>query len=182
MNRPSYKLISFPGKIHLITSDQELLVAARDLSSASELGFDTETRASFKKGEVYKVALLQLATQNDAYLIRLHGINQFDSIKSIFENPNILKVGLAIKDDLKILQKIFKFVPQNFAELQSIAKQKGLQNMGLKGMTEEVLNFSLSKKAKISNWESPVLTKEQILYAATDAWIGLQLYQKMSKS
>lgn len=179
-NKIAYQRINFPGKIHLISNDQELADIISNLRSAEILGFDTETRASFKVGEVYKVALLQLATETDAVLIRLHGINHFESIKNILENPNVLKVGVAIRDDLKSLQKIFKFVPENFIELQTVAKEKGLKNMGLRGMTEEVLQASLSKKAKISNWEVRTLSAEQIKYAATDAWIGLKLYQKLT--
>src|SRR5687767_8012288 len=120
-NKPVFKRIHFQGKIHLINNDQELQNLLPELSSAKELGFDTETRAAFKVGEVYKVALLQLATDTDAYLIRLHGISNFEGIKSIFENPEILKVGVAIRDDLKILQKIFSFTPKNFIELQTLA-------------------------------------------------------------
>ncbi|MBY0555449.1 3'-5' exonuclease domain-containing protein 2 [bacterium] len=174
-------LINFKGKIHLITNDQELSLAATELSSATELGFDTETRASFRKGEVYQVALLQLATNEHAYLIRLHGIKNFEIIKSIFENNKTLKVGVAIRDDIKNLQKLFKFTPQNFVELQDLAKKKGLKNFGLKGMTEEVLSARLSKAAKVTNWEVPKLTDQQILYAATDAWIGLELFRKISQ-
>ncbi|MES3039260.1 MAG: 3'-5' exonuclease [Bdellovibrionota bacterium] len=177
--KPVYPRIQFPGNIHLITNDQELGNIAKELNSAKELGFDTETRASFKVGEVYKVALLQLATETDAYLIRLHGITQFESIKKVFENKEILKVGVAIRDDLRLLQKLVPFTPENFIELQTVAKEKGLQNMGLRGMTEEVLQSSLSKKAKISNWEVKTLTPEMIIYAATDAWIGLKLYRKI---
>ncbi len=178
-NKISYERIRFPGKIHLITNDQELGFVTSRLSTATILGFDTETRASFKVGEVYKVALLQLAMEEDVYLIRLHGITQFEFIKNIFENPQVLKVGVAIRDDLKILQKIFNFTPEHFIDLQSVAKEKGLKNMGLRGMTEEVLQANLSKKAKISNWEAKTLTDDQINYAATDAWIGLKLYQKL---
>lgn len=174
------EFISFPGKIHLITNDQELAQIEDKLCAATELGFDTETRPSFKKGEVYKVALLQLATDNDAFLIRLHGIRQFQIFKKIFENKDVLKVGVAIRDDLKQLQKLFPFLPQNFIELQELAKSKGLQNFGLKGMTEEVLQARLSKKAKTTNWEMPTLTEPQIMYAATDAWVGLLLFRKIS--
>jgi ribonuclease D len=173
----SYKRISFPGKIHLITNDQELATMAPALASTTALGFDTETRASFKVGEVYQVALLQLATEHDAYLIRLHGITKFESIQALFENTQILKVGVAIRDDLKALKKLFHFTPENFIELQHIAKEAKLKNMGLRGMTEEVLQASLSKRAKISNWELRTLSDDQIMYAATDAWIGLKLYQ-----
>jgi ribonuclease D len=179
-NKISYEQIQFPGKIHLITNDDELASVAPALKTARALGFDTETRASFKVGEIYKVALLQLATENDAYLIRLHGVTYFENIKALFEDVNVLKVGVAIRDDLKLLQKLFSFNPQNFIELQSLAKEKGLKNMGLRGMTEEVLQASLSKKAKISNWELKTLSAEQVIYAATDAWIGLKLYHAIS--
>ena len=176
-NKPVFPRIQFPGKIHLITNNHELTAAVPALKAATELGFDTETRASFKVGEVYKVALLQLATETDAFLIRLHGITIFEEIKFIFEDTNTVKVGAALRDDLKGLQKLFPFAPKNFIELQTLAKAKGLQNIGLRGMTEEVLQSSLSKRAKISNWEQPTLTDEQIIYAATDAWIGLKLYK-----
>ncbi|MEQ1722584.1 MAG: 3'-5' exonuclease domain-containing protein 2, partial [Pseudobdellovibrio sp.] len=133
LNNADYKLINFKGKIHLIINNQELANVAAKLSFAKELGFDTETRASFKVGEVYKVALLQLSTNEEAYLIRLHGITEFEIIKNILENKDILKVGVAIRDDLKNLNKLFKFTPQNFIELQDLAKAKGLKNFGLKG-------------------------------------------------
>lgn len=178
---PAFKRITFPGKIHLINTDQELGAMASVIESATALGFDTETRASFKVGEVYQTALIQLATEDEAFLIRLHGLRVFDPIIRVFENPEILKVGAAIRDDLKQLQKLFKFSPQNFIELQSVAKIKGLKNLGLRGMTEEVLQASLSKRAKTSNWETKILTADQIMYAATDAWIGLKLYQEISR-
>jgi ribonuclease D len=179
VNPDNMDLLKYPGQIHLITKDQELAAIAADLSVVKEFGFDTETKPSFKKGEVHKVALLQLATETHAYLIRLHGINQFDVIKNIFENPDVIKVGVAIRDDLKNLQKIFKFEPKNFIELQTLAKARGLQNLGLKGMAEEVLNARLSKGAKLTNWEARELTDQQRMYAATDAWVGLKIFNQI---
>ncbi len=169
--------ISFPGKIHLIRNDGELL--AMNIGTPKELGFDTETRPSFKKGDVFKVALLQLSTETDAYLVRLHYVTQFQVLKSIFENKDIVKVGVAIRDDLRLLQKTFSFIPQNFVELQDLAKVKGLKNFGLKGMTEEVLQASLSKRAKTTNWETHELSDKQKVYAATDAWVGLSIYRNL---
>ena len=171
--------ISFTGKIYLISSDLQLQEVATALIEASAFGFDTETKPTFKKGDVHKVALVQLSTLDSAYLIRLHHITDFDLLKKIFENKAILKVGVAIRDDLKSLQKIFKFEPKGFIELQDVAKEKGLKNFGLKGMTEEVLEATISKGPKMSNWENPQLTEPQLLYAATDAWIGLSLYKKL---
>ncbi len=125
------------------------------------------------------MALLQLATETDAYLIRLHFITQFQTIKDIFENKEIVKVGVAIRDDLKGLQKAFPFAPQGFVELQELAKRKGLQNFGLKGMTEEVLGAALSKRSKLTNWEDRDLSTDQQMYAATDAWVGLAIFRKL---
>jgi ribonuclease D len=175
-----YETISFPGKIHLIITDQELAGVSAELGAAKIFGFDTETRPAFIKGQSFKVALIQLATEENAYLIRLQGITQFQILREVFENPEILKVGAAIRDDLKQLKKTFEFNPQNFIELQTLAKTKGLQNFGLKGMTEEVLHAKLSKRAKTSNWEARTLTDQQLMYAATDAWVGLRLFQTLS--
>ncbi|MDA9189552.1 3'-5' exonuclease domain-containing protein 2 [bacterium] len=172
-------ILSFQGRIHLIRSNKELLSVAEDINSAHILGFDTETRPSFKKGQIYKVALLQLSTQSDAYIIRLHEITNFESLITVFENTEIIKTGVAIRDDIITLQKAFKFEPQNFIELQTLAKKKGLTKFGLKGMSEELLKGTVTKGAKMTNWEAPILTPRQLKYAATDAWIGLKLFEKL---
>lgn len=174
--------VTFPGQIHLITHDRDLDAISDRLQSATQLGFDTETRPSFRKGEVFRVALLQLSTETDAFLFRLHTLTRFEPIKNILENKAVLKVGAAIRDDLKQLQKIFQFGPENFVELQDVAKRKGLQNFGLQGMTEEVLQLRLSKRRKLTNWEARELTDEQLIYAATDAWIGLRLFKKLAET
>lgn len=179
MNQTTHKFLSFPGKIHFITTDQQLSSVAEAMKSVKEFGFDTETRPAFKKGEVYPIALLQLATESEAYVIRMRHITHIDILKNIFEDTQVIKVGVAIRDDLKQLQKKFPFVPQNFVELQSLAKIKGLKNLGLKGMTEEVFQETITKGPKTTNWEAPELTARQIMYAATDAWIGLKLYKKL---
>jgi ribonuclease D len=172
-------VLSFPGKIHLICSDKELSAVADKLTEAKILGFDTETRPSFVKGQVYKVALLQLSTEEDAFVVRLHNISNYSIFKEIFENKDIIKTGVAIRDDIKILQKAFKFKPQSFVELQTLAKTKGLTKFGLKGMSELLLEGTVSKGPKMTNWEAKTLTDKQIMYAATDAWIGLKLYEKL---
>jgi ribonuclease D len=180
LEQSTFEFLSFPGKIHLITNDHDLNQISGQLKSATEFGFDTETKPAFKKGEVYKVALLQLATETDAFLIRLHQVNNYSVFKAIFENKAVIKAGVAIRDDIKQLQKRFQFDPQNFVELQDLAKSKGLKNFGLKGMTESVLHSTITKGPKTTNWEARELTDRQQLYAATDAWIGLKLYKKMN--
>ena len=164
----------------MITSDRVL--AELDLSSIKAFGFDTETKPAYRKGENFKTALLQLATDTDAYLFRLHYLKNFETLRDVFENPSIIKVGAAISHDLKQMQRIFPFNPKGFIDIQTIAKQKGLKNLGLKKMTEDVLGSYLYKGPKMTNWERQILTEEQLLYAATDAWVGLELYRKLTRS
>jgi len=154
LDQSTLNFLSFPGRIHLICTDEELQAASEQLLTSKQFGFDTETRPAFKKGEVYQVALLQLATETDAFIVRLNRVRKFDIFKAIFENSEVLKVGVAIHDDLKNLQKRFQFVPKNFIELQTIAKAKGLENFGLKGMTEKVLNATINQGPKTNNWEA----------------------------
>jgi len=166
----------FPGTVITVEKDEEIAPALEYLKSLDHVGFDTETKPSFKKGEFYKVSLLQLASDEYAVLFRLHYLKDFTLIKAYLENENIKKIGVAIRDDIKSLHKIFPFEAKNFIELADMAKISNLKNFGLKGMTEEVLKHTLSKKAKLSNWEAPVLRPDQLRYAATDAWVGLALY------
>ncbi len=166
----------FPGEIILINHDAEIKPALELLANEPLIGFDTETKPSFKKGEVYTVSLLQLATPDHALLFRLHTLTEFSLLTKFFEDEKFFKIGVAIRDDIKGLQKIFPFTPKGFVELSDMARAHNLKNFGLKGMTEEVLDLTLSKRAKLSNWESSSLKNDQKLYAATDAWIGREIY------
>jgi ribonuclease D len=177
---PNYTKAQFSGKIITITKDEQIAPAMEFIQDVRVVGFDTETKPSFKKGEFYHVSLLQLATDDHALLFRLHSLKDFTLLKILFEDKTIVKTGVAIRDDIKALQKLFHFTPHGFVELSEIAKERNMKNFGLKGMTEEILNLTLSKKAKLSNWEAHDLKTEQLQYAATDAWIGRKLYQKLN--
>lgn len=181
MNEHTYPKAFFPGKITVVTNDENVSDAIKILNKSEIIGFDTETKPSFKKGEVYGVALLQLSTDKHAYLFRLQYLKDLTPFIDLFENQNIIKAGVAIRDDIKGLQKLVPFTPQGFIELADLAKLKQLKNFGLKGMTEEVLELTLSKKAKLTNWETREFSEEQKMYAATDAWIGRELFLALSK-
>jgi ribonuclease D len=181
MNEQIYPKAYFPGKIAVITNDNDILPALEILNQSNIIGFDTETKPSFRKGEVYSVSLLQLSTDKDAFLFRLLHLNDLTPFISFFENELIVKAGVAIRDDIKGLQKHFPFLPKGFVELADLAKSNQLKNFGLKGMTEEVLGLTLSKRAKLTNWEIHEFTHEQKMYAATDAWIGREIYLSLTK-
>ncbi len=181
MNELIYPKASFPGKIVVVSNDDDVLHALNCLNQSTVIGFDTETRPSFRKGEVYSVSLLQLSTATDAFLFRLLHLRDLSPFISFFENEEIIKAGVAIRDDIKGLQKQFSFSPRGFIELADLAKLNQLKNFGLKGMTEEVLGLTLSKRAKLTNWETHEFTAEQKMYAATDAWIGREIYLSLTK-
>lgn len=174
-------LIQFDGDITLVESKEDYNKAIEYLSMQKVLGFDTETRPAFKKGVIYEVALLQLATKDRAFLFRLNKIGLPNGLKSILENPVIVKIGVAIRDDIKALQKLNSFIPGGFIELQDHVKVYGIQDFSLKKLSAIVLGYRISKAQRVTNWEALELTEAQLVYAATDAWISHRIYESLNK-
>jgi ribonuclease D len=171
-------LRTFEGEIVVINSSEEAKEVAKELSEYNLLGFDTETRPSFKKGNVNKVALLQLSNENKAFLFRLNNFKLPREIFDILSDPLIVKAGVAIRDDIKALKQITNFIPSGFVELQDVAKELGLNSFSLKKLSGIALGFRISKAQQLSNWEAPLLNEAQLQYAATDAWVSYLLYQR----
>jgi len=167
----------FEGEIVLVNSESEVKDAVKYLSQFPFLGFDTETRPSFKKGQIYKVALLQLSTNDKAFIFRLSRFDLTKPLLSLLANPTIVKAGAAIRDDIKALQINKNFKAGGFVELQDEAQKLGITNFSLKKMAGIVLGMKISKAQQLSNWEAPELTEQQLLYAATDAWISYKIYE-----
>jgi ribonuclease D len=144
------------------------------------IGFDTETKPSFKRGQVNSVALLQLSTGKKAFLFRINKIGLPDALKKILSDPEVMKVGVAIHDDIKGLQRISPFKPAGFIELQHEVKDYGISDFSLKKIAGIVLGIRISKSQRLSNWEADELTEAQQCYAATDAWISFQILHSLS--
>lgn len=172
-------LKSFEGDIILVDSGSRLHFAVEELMNQPIIGFDTETKPSFKKGVNNKVALLQLSTADRAFLFRVNRIGLPEELREILSNPNILKPGVAIRDDIKGLQEIVNFEPAGFIELQDVAKDMGIQNFSLKKLSAIICGFRISKGQQLSNWEAPELSEAQQAYAATDAWAALKIFEKI---
>lgn len=171
----------FNGDIILIDNTEKLLANIEQIKNNKLLGFDTETRPSFRKGRVNKVALLQLSNAGTAWLIRLNKTGLHKELVRILADPDICKVGAAILDDLRGLKKMHRFVPRNFIELQEYVKEHEIENFGVKKLAGLVLGIRISKRQQTSNWEAPKLTPEQQRYAATDAWVCYEVYSKLIK-
>lgn len=171
--------IEFGGQITLVDRGKYLNEAVTFLKSQEKLGFDTETKPSFKKGQINTVSLLQLSASDRVFLFRLNKIGLPFQLAEILSNPKILKIGAAIRDDIRILQKLQKFVPAGFIDLQNIVTDFGIENKGVRKLAGIILKGRISKSQQLTNWEVPDFTESQKLYAATDAWICLKMYEKL---
>lgn len=172
-------LKAFEGDIILVDEYKDLYEAIQYLNDYSILGFDTETRPSFKKGKVNDVALLQLAANSKTFLFRINKIGLPEEIIDLLKNPNIVKVGAAIKDDIRGLQKLNDFDANGFLELQDYVSNFGIESFSLKKLSAIVLNFRISKRQQVSNWEAETLSPGQLRYAATDAWVSLKIFERL---
>ena len=177
-------LISFPGEIKIITEEGPAFKAAvRDLVSCRIIGFDTETKPVFQPhARRSPTALLQLSSETTSYLFRLHTLGLPKPLADILASKSITKVGAAVADDVRGLQHYTDFKAARFMDLQRFAEQYGIKDKSVKKLTAIILGRRVSKAQQLSNWEAPVLSFPQQLYAATDAWICLMMYKRLLES
>lgn len=175
------EMISFPGEIHVIEKQgKDFDDAVSYLSSKPIIGFDTETRPVFSPEQHSNgTALLQLSGKGKAFLFRLQKLGLPRQLAAILSNPDIIKVGAATADDIRGLQRIRLFKAAGFVDLQTIVGNYGITDKSVKKMTAIILGSKISKAQQLSNWEAPVLSASQQKYAATDAWVCLEMYMKL---
>ena len=169
----------YEGPIHLIRTAADAELAVEKLKAETLLGFDTETRPTFRVGEYYPPSLLQLATGSEVLLFQLKITGLTPGLCEVLSNPGILKSGVSIKDDLKDLRKLSDFDPAGCVELATHAKKAHIKNLGLRGLAALLLGFRISKREQTSNWAKNELSESQLRYAATDAWLGREIYLHM---
>jgi ribonuclease D len=174
-------LWKFEGEITVLENDKDWEEVIPKLWKADILGFDTEAKPAFKKGVYNPVSVIQLATDDEVFIIRNLLCGFPGDLVRIFEDPSIIKVGAAIRDDLKDLQKLRKFKPEGFEDISTIASENGVRQIGAKNLTAIFLKKRISKAQQTSNWEREQLTQAQLDYAATDAYLGLKVYEEFLK-
>lgn len=170
----------FEGKIITIDTPEAAESVANHLLHKNAIGFDTETRPSFRKGKNNNVALLQLSTAEEAFLFKLGSTGLPQRLKEVLSRSNILKIGVGIKDDIRSLRALSDFTPSGFIDLQNFSTPFGIEGKSLKKLSAIVLGVRISKSQQLSNWENATLTEAQKRYAATDAYMCLQIYNKLS--
>jgi ribonuclease D len=171
---------TFDGEIVVINNQEDMLSAANYLRTFDVIGYDTETRPSFRKGISNKVSLLQLSGADRCYLIRLNQTRLSAEIISILEDSSITKVGAAIRDDIRLMCQRQRFTPSGFVDLQSMVSKFGIKELSVKKMAAIILGVRISKAQRLTNWEAKTLTQSQQIYAATDAWICREIYLKLT--
>ena len=171
---------AFDGRVEIIDQAGQLEEAFSEIKKHAVVGFDTETKPVFVSGQFNHVSLVQIALPKKVFLVRLKSVGMAPQIIHFFENEKILKAGVALRDDIKALQKLKHFKADGFFELAELAKQSGLQVESVKKLTALLLGFRISKSAQTSNWEAAVFNEKQISYAATDAWVCLNIYKKLT--
>lgn len=169
----------FEGEIVLVKDEKGLRAAVKILQKEDVLGFDTETRPVFSKGKNNLPSIMQLAASGRVYIFQFNKLPFGEALADILENPAIIKTGVAVRDDIRELQRLYHFDPAGFVDLSQVAKQNCLETHGLRNLAANFFNLRIPKGARCSNWAVKALTQKQLLYAATDAWIGRELYLAM---
>ena len=173
--------VLFDGRIEVIVSERDAERAVKFLMKQPILGFDTETRPSFSRGKMNKVALLQVSTNDVCFLFRLNRIDIPQCLVRLLEDKKITKVGLSWHDDLRALNGRKSFRAGTFVELQDMAGQMGIVDISLQKLYANIFGQKISKGQRLTNWEADDLTEAQKKYAATDAWACIRLYDEMQR-
>lgn len=175
-------LYSYDGKVVILDDKKHIAQAFEELSRESIIGIDSETKPCFKKGQYNYTALVQLATASTVYLLKPQKTGLPIEFVQLLENKEIIKVGIAISQDLTDLRKFKPFKEKSMIDLNNLCSQLGFQNIGAKNLSGIFLGYRISKSQQTSNWEQDPLTHAQVLYAATDAWICREILTKMMES
>ncbi len=173
--------VVFEGRIVVVLSEHEASLAVRYLLSQSILGMDTETRPSFRRGQLNSVALLQVSSHDVCFLFRLNLLGMSPSVRRLLEDTTVPKIGLSLRDDLNSLHRLGDFKTGRFIDLQDHVREIGVEDMSLQKLYANLFGQRISKREQLTNWEADILKDKQKIYAATDAWACIMLYEELMR-
>lgn len=169
----------YDGRICVVSTRSELNEALDDIQQEAMVGFDTETRPAFRKGERYDPALVQVATARAVYLFQLRRVDVIPGLAQMLSAPSVVKAGVAVGRDLQDLKRVFAFAEKSVTDLGVVARRRGMEQTGVRNLAGLLLGWRVAKGSRTSNWAATTLTPAQINYAATDAWVCRELYLRM---
>lgn len=165
----------------MVSNEVSASQAVKNILQERVLGFDIESKPAFRKGEFYLPSLMQIATKDKVYLFQLPHVEGLKWLKVFLEDAKITKVGAGVRHDIVNLQKLETFSPQNFCDLGDLSHRLGVVQTGLRNLAGIFLKERISKSSQLTDWSNETLTPQQIVYAATDAWVSREIFFKMSK-
>lgn len=175
-------LRKYEGPVEVIGSDERLRSIMPALHAEKVLGFDIEVRPTFKSGDHFPPALVQLAGKGKVYLVQLKKIKALHLLGELFADARVIKAGVAVQGDIDKLHEVMPFAPGGFVELGKMATKAGIKANGVRTIAAHLLGFRVSKGAQCSNWERAALAPAQVVYAATDAWVCREIFLELEKS
>ena len=175
-------LKKYDGRVEVIADDERLRAVMPELHAEKVLGFDIEVRPTFKSGDHFPPALVQMAGKNKVFLVQLKKLHSLHQLAGLFADAKIIKAGVAVTADIAKLHEVMRFTPAGFVELGKMAAKAGIKAMGVRTLAAQLLGLRISKGAQCSNWERSELTPAQILYAATDAWVCREIFLFLEKT
>lgn len=176
----SLPTVTYPGHIMVVNTAEQAKSALETIRRYSVVGFDTETKPSFRKGHTNQVALIQISTGDCCYLFRINKFGFTQELKEFIEDESIIKVGLSLKDDFHVLHKLHNFSPNSFIDLQEMVKDFCIRDCSLQKIYGIIFNERISKSQRLSNWEASLLTPPQQAYASIDAWACIKIYNHLT--
>ena len=176
----SYPIEEFTGRIITINNVKDCDKAVDYLMTFSKTGFDTETRPSFRKGQHFKISLMQISTEDTCFLFRLNLIDIPESLKKFLISEDNMKIGLSLRDDFNAISHRSDLVPANFVDLQKIVGLHGIEEASLQKIYAILFEKKISKGQRLTNWDAEILTEPQKKYAALDAWSCLKIYNYLN--
>ena len=177
----SLPVVHFEGRIVVVVSEREAERAVCFLLSQPILGIDTETRPSFRRGDMHQVALLQVSAHDICFLFRLNYLGDSPAVCRLLEDKKVPKVGLSLRDDMMQLHRLMDFEEGLFIDLQNHVREIGIEDMSLQKLYANFFGQKISKRQQLTNWEADILTDKQKAYAATDAWSCIMLYEELQR-
>jgi len=175
---------AYNGKIVVVDKPEAVDGAIKSLTEAGLVGFDTETRPNFSKGQHHKIALVQIALDDVCFLFRINRLEGFPAqLTDFINNEKVTKVGLSLLDDFHAMRRrAARVAPANFIDLQKVVPSYGITDASLQKIYAIMFKKKISKRSRLSNWDAEVLTDAQQHYAALDAWACLRIYHLLNRN
>lgn len=170
-------------QIEVVSTPARAAQALKDLTGATVLGFDTESKPTFAKNEASEGPhIVQLSALDKAWIFQLEDAECRRAVGLVLSSPAVIKAGFGLGDDQRRIIRKLGTDLQGVLDLNVVFRERGYRkDMGVRGAVAVMFNkrFLKSKKAATSNWANERLTEAQIVYAANDAYGALRVYKAL---